>query len=249
MNKIICGSAIEMLGNLGSNVELVLQNGSYDISDILLPYDQNVFFADTNIGPYGDRELIVRNISNLCLVGDGNVFVTNKYRYANVITFIRCENISLNGISFGHSPEMGGCRGGVLVFKDCQNITISGCTLFGCGTIGLSVINSRQVVFNAGRITQCNSELIYLDDSEACTFENVEMIENETRSIVILHSDDISFKSCNIIRNVVSEWSSPYDPLFYIGNSSGTIVFHASNTIDFPRDQLVNVSERLVVTE
>ena len=32
MNKIICGSAIEMLGNLGSNVELVLQNGSYDIS-------------------------------------------------------------------------------------------------------------------------------------------------------------------------------------------------------------------------
>lgn len=75
------------------------------------------------------------------------------------------------------------------------------------------------------------------------------MIENETRSIVVLHSNDISFKSCNIVRNVVSEWSSPNDPLFYIGNSSGKILFHASNTIDFPRDQLVNVSERLVVTE
>ena len=248
MRKINCSTSLDILSNLGPDVELTLNPGQYDISDIILPYDRNVFFADTNIGPYGDRELILRGISNLSIIGDGSVEITNKYRYANVMTFIGCNNITLENLSFGHFPEMGGCRGGVLVFKNCKNITISGCTLFGCGTIGLAIVECNTVRVTNGKITKCNTQLLYVDDCEDCVFDNLEIVENDTRSIVILHSDKIEFIHCNFSRNEVSEWASLDAPLFYIGNSSGNVVLKSSS-FDFPREYLVNTCDRIIVIE
>ena len=246
MNSIICKSVKELLSALNADTSIQLASGHYDISDIVLPYDKNVFYTDDGIGPNGDRELILRNISDMEIHGEDSVRVTSRYQYANVITFVDCSNIILDNVIFGHFPEMGGCRGGVLVFINCQNITIKNCTLFGCGTIGLACVNCKSVYVDQSVITKCNSEILYLDDSEECIFTNTKMIQNETRVLKILHCDQIVFRNCSIKENNLSEWDNGTSFLFTIANSCGSVIVDASE-IDIPEGHLVNRAERLTL--
>ena len=234
MSNFICKTAVELLQNIGSNTDLQLNTGDYDISDIVLPYDKDVYYADIGVGPYGDRELIIRNLSYASLTGNSGTRIINKYVYANVVTLINCNNISLKNIEFGHYPEMGGCRGGVLVLLNCTNVTIDNCSMFGCGTIGISMIGCQSI------------QLIYLEDTTECRFQDTRIQQNETRSIRILHCNDIVFDTCFIGENQVSEWSSVDSPLFEIGNSSGDVIVKSSH-IDIPSDCLVNERERLTI--
>lgn len=246
MRRIECSSSNDLLGNIDSDVEMVLLSTQYDISDMQLPYDKNVFYTDTYIGPFGDRELILRNISNLSLIGKKNTSITSKYVYANVLTFIGCENIKLENLTIGHMPQMGGCRGGVLVFKDCKKVSIENCVLFGCGTIGIACDNCRDFYVQNSKIIRCNTELVYMNDSESMYYQSCEFSDNDCREITILHSDEIVFKECIFKRNEVAEWSSIEKPLLHIGNSSGRIVMQAC-ALDIDRSLLVNDMNRLTV--
>lgn len=248
MDRIICNSPVEFLKSITSNVELSLTSTTYDISDICISFDPNVFYIDTDVGPYGDRELLIRDIHNLCLHGADDTQIINKYQYANIITFENCSNITLDSLSFGHFPEMGSCKGGVLVFRGCKNVTIRNCTMFGCGTIGLTIIGCENIHIDSGTITKCNSELLYVDESIDCFFESMCVEHNETRSLMILHSNNIRFTNCKFTDNTNAEWDTENTPLFYIGNSSGEVVLESS-VFDVPRELLVNAEDRLTFIE
>lgn len=246
MNKITCVTASELLQNIESNTEIKLYKGDYNISDIVLSYDKDVYYNDIDVGPYGDRELIIRNLSNVSLTGDEGTRIISKHEYANIITLINCNNISFKSIEFGHHPEMGGCTGGVLVFINCNNVVVDRCTMFGCGTVGITMIGCQNINIVSSMITKCNSELVYLEDSTDCIFENTKIWNNETRTLRILHCNNIVFKNCSIEDNEVNEWSDPEIPLFVIGNSSGRVILKSSK-VDIPDEYLTNVSERLTI--
>lgn len=247
MSTIVCHNNVDLLSIIDSGASIKLKSGDYDISDIILPYDENVYYADDDVGPYGDRELILRNLREIKIHGDSGTRIISKYQYANVFTFVNCEDIEISDIEFGHYPEMGGCRGGVLVFINCKNVRIENCVFFGCGTIGITAIGCELITVMKCCITKCNSEIIHFEDCKRITLFQTELIRNETRTIKLLHSDEVYFDQCIIRENELSQWDGYDGILFVVRNSCGKIVL-SNSQVDIPDNCLVNDPNRLETT-
>ena len=130
----------EFLGAIGSNREIILKGDVFNLStasENAAGCGENWFWED----PFDGPQLVITGVSNLIIRGDGTdrtqVNIYAVPRYANVLTFRGCSNITLSGFTAGHTEEPGYCTGGVLNFMDCTNVTVDDCGLFGCGTLGV----------------------------------------------------------------------------------------------------------------
>ena len=95
----------QFINKLGSNRTLLLTNDTYDLTNIIMKYDKNIYFQNV----YDGRELILQNIKNLKIVGkrDNPVSILVQPRYATVLNFINSKNITLKNLKIGHAPEEG----------------------------------------------------------------------------------------------------------------------------------------------
>lgn len=101
-------------------------------------------------GPYtwlslygGEYMLWIRDLSGLTIRGareEPTEICTNAL-YADVLRFENCTELTLEGLTLGHSPAAEGCAGNVLELDACDRATLRGCELYGCGVIGLNAIN------------------------------------------------------------------------------------------------------------
>lgn len=75
-------------------------------------------------------QLVLSGFKNLSIRtnSDERLHIEITPRYANVLTFINCENITLTNLQLGHTDE-GYCTNGVVGFDGCRNITINNCGL------------------------------------------------------------------------------------------------------------------------
>lgn len=105
-------------------------------------------------------ELYITGVSNLTIRGSGDDCTANVLsavpRYANVLTFENCRNIMVQGLTAGHTEEPGYCLGGVLCFQNCQDILVENCGLFGCGTLGVMGISSKDMQIVNNEIYECS---------------------------------------------------------------------------------------------
>ena len=58
-------------------------------------------------------------------------------RYAQVLNFEECHDLTLSGLTMGHT-ETGACSGDVLDFYGCRNINLSAMDIYGCGVYGIA---------------------------------------------------------------------------------------------------------------
>nr|MCR4804198.1 right-handed parallel beta-helix repeat-containing protein [Clostridia bacterium] len=77
-------------------------------------------------------------------------------RYANVLTFTGCRNLTLTGLTAGHTVEPGFCAGGVLRLENCTDTLIDSCGLFGCGTLGIQAQSCSRLTVTNSNIYECS---------------------------------------------------------------------------------------------
>ena len=157
--QVTVTTADEFLKALAPNTEIILDAE-------LIDWSKATGYGKTNgeyyrwEDPYDGPELIITGVSNLTIRGAGEDHTVNVLsavpRYAYVVMFENCSNIHVKGLTVGHTEEPGSCRGGVLGFRNSQDILIENCGLFGCGTIGVMGESSKNMQIVNNDIYECS---------------------------------------------------------------------------------------------
>ena len=164
---IFADSVDSFLAALGSDRMIILRPGKYDLtqaSDYGGAGTEHYYWADVNDG----YELVLNRLKNLLILGEDGadaVSVVTQPRYANVLRFADCSAVTLCNLTAGHTLEQGVCVGGVLYFGSCIDVSVDGCILYGCGTVGITAKNCRQVFADRTTIKECSNGAIWADNS------------------------------------------------------------------------------------
>lgn len=115
-----------------------------------------------------DAELIIHDVNGLTIRGAGieDTTVAAVPRYANVIKFEGCKNITVSDLTAGHTKEPGFCSGGVLFLENCSEINVDTCGLYGCGTIGVNGFGCEKLNITNCDIYECSDGAV---DVTYCT--------------------------------------------------------------------------------
>lgn len=158
---------------LGSDRVIVLRAGEYDLttaSDYGGPATAAYSWAQVNDG----YELVLDRLERLTIQGEPGaefVSIVTRPRYASVLRLEGCRSVVLDDFTAGHTPEQGTCRGGVLCFNDCDDVTIGGCDLYGCGSIGIEAVNCRRVLASDTTVRECSYGALRVQNSYLFRFE------------------------------------------------------------------------------
>ncbi len=160
----------QFLDAIGSNTTIQLKGHSFHISDLasLTQSSTNYEFREV----YDGFELLIHDVRNLKIVGLGNtpVRLYAKPEYGNVLSFERCNTITIENVDAGHGASKGSCTGGVFKIQDVDNFFINNTTMYGSGTEGITAINVMNLVCTNSFIRSCTYSIMTLTGSGKCSF-------------------------------------------------------------------------------
>lgn len=241
-------NALELLNAIKSNCTIILAEGEYNISEIIADVDNpNIDFIDNFDGPGP----LVQNVTNLTLSGKGKATLVIEPRYSWVVNFFNCDNVNIEGLTFGHTNS-GYCQGGVLGFESCTNINIEKCSLYGCGTVGIMTRDCSNLAVKSCDIYECSYGLLYLYDSENISFEKTKFRKTgEFDLIEISGCKNVSFTKCIFSENFNDNFMPNFFAIYYniySGESvenSGIIKIHKCKFSDNKVSQFTNEFKKL----
>ena len=117
-------------------------------------------------------ELVIENVTGLTIrAANRDTCIVTEPRWVNVLHFIDCEDITLEGFTAGHT-DGAYCSGGVLCFENTKAVTVDGCSLYGCGTEGVTTYDCENVVVTSSEIWNCSQGAAFIYDSKDVSFDN-----------------------------------------------------------------------------
>ncbi len=159
--EVTVSTVDELLAAIAPNTTITLEPGTYDLT-----YAKD--YGEPNLGgsyqwteAFDGWELTIQ-ADGVRLVGKGEVEVVTQPRYANVLHFENCRDFQVQGLTLGHTPEQGSCAGHVIRMDGCSNGSVDSCDLYGCGTIGILAIETRDVTVQNSTIHDCAEGGLYL---------------------------------------------------------------------------------------
>ena len=176
-NAIHVTNVDELLAAIAPDSVIELAAGMYDLSTASdYGSDTHSSYYSWN-GVYDGFELVLQNVENLTLrgAGIGETTIAAVPRYANVIRFVSCQNLTVSDLTAGHTTEPGECSGGVLRLEDCRNTNIASSGLYGCGTIGIDALNCNNLTVTASRIYECSYNAVALSQCRNIRVENCDI--------------------------------------------------------------------------
>lgn len=205
VKEVTVSNVEELYNQLGSNKKIKLKPGIYNLSKIKqnISSRANVSWEDV----FDGKELIISSVENLTLEGLGSkpVEIVVEPRYADVLTFNGCNNITIKNIKAGHTIEKGYCSGGVLNFDSTKNINIADSIFYGCGSIGITASKSENLTFNNSIIEECTTGIMQIDSCKNFKFTNSIFRKCQDYSMISLYySTDIVFEKCELSENTVA---------------------------------------------
>ena len=180
-------SVDEFLTCIGSDTTIYLDGELFDLS------------TASNYGGYGGEHyywvdifdgpgLVITGVQNLRLIGQGKdeTRVEAVPRYADVLRFESCGNVTVAALTAGHTKgEPGSCSGDVLAFSLCRDVHVVDCGLFGCGVFGVRADNCARGEILRTEIYECSM-------GAAC----------------ILRTDGFVFTDCSVHDCAGRDWGS-----------------------------------------
>ena len=156
----------ELIAAIGPDTAIYLEDGIYALSeaaDCGIESGEYWYWMDCYDGP----GLVIRNVENLSITAAGphRARIVAEPRYCEVLSFEGCENITLRGFTAGHTQAPGACAGGVVSFMECRGFKVEDCSLYGCGVMGITCLNSRDGEVLHTEIYDCSNGAFYLFDS------------------------------------------------------------------------------------
>ena len=122
------------------------------------------------IDTYDGPELAIHDLDDFTLVGGGMglTLVSAVPRYADVLYFENCRDISLRDMTLGHRIEPGYCAGDVLELSLCSHVHLESCGLYGCGVTGINANSCYDLHVSGTNIYDCSylgAQLSYVTDA------------------------------------------------------------------------------------
>lgn len=158
----------EFLAAIGPNVTIELAAGEYDLStaaDYGLPSENRNYRWNPDQSYESEGyELEILGVEGLTIRGAGREETTIAAvpRYVNVLRFTGCPDLEIRDLTAGHTREPGVCSGGVLYFDRCSDVSVDGCGLYGCGTVGVCAFNCDDLTVTNSHIYECSSSAVEL---------------------------------------------------------------------------------------
>ena len=148
----------ELLAAIAPDTTIELAAGDYVLYTASNYGRQNVSEYYEWTKEYDGPALTIHHVDNLVIRGEGadKVTLSAEPRYANVLSFVSCRNVTLEGITAGHTPAPGYCSGGVLRFEGCLDCTVKGCGLFGCGAVGIWAVDCAGLTVTDTAVYECS---------------------------------------------------------------------------------------------
>jgi hypothetical protein len=167
----------EFLAAIGPNVTISLEPGTYDLStasDYGTAHADGCYTWDEVNDGY---ELVIQNVAGLTITGTATADVTIVAvpRYADVISFRDCQNISLLSLTAGHTIEPTQCAGGVIDIVSSGNVVIQDTSLYGCGVVGVRSGNSSDIQVLDSTIYECSSGAVETYGTTNLCIENCDI--------------------------------------------------------------------------
>lgn len=203
IKEVIVATAEELVKEISSNKRIILKPGIYDLSAIKQMDSSDHCVQWKKV--YDGKELNISNVYNLTIEGSvkGKTEIRVTPRYANIMSFKNASVIMIKNIKAGHTPAEYECDEGVLRFEDCHNIMINNSELYGCGSIGITAINTDYLNCIGTLIDHCSLNALYINNSNFLNFLKCEIIDNKAFMDVINinKSIDVRFEQCKIAGN------------------------------------------------
>jgi hypothetical protein len=108
---------------------------------------------------YDGPGLVLSGVNNLQIIGRGReqTVLQATPRYAEVLYFENCSEVTLSNLTAGHLKGVPGyCMGDVLEFFNCRDFVIEGCGLFGCGVNALGAQSCSDFAIRNTEIYECS---------------------------------------------------------------------------------------------
>ena len=196
----------EFLAAVAPNTTILLKAGEYDLSTA------SDYGADTHSAWYSwnsvwgeesetHAELVISGVNGLTIQGEGlsETEIAAVPRYANVMRFEGCRDLTVSNLTAGHTTEPGFCSGGVLRLENCTNVGIDACGLYGCGTIGVDAVGTVGLSVTGCRIYECSYDAVSLRQCREVRVEDCEVYHHGIRAgqgaslalFTVAYSDDI----------------------------------------------------------
>ena len=199
----------ELLAAIAPDTVIELAEGIYDLSTA------SNYGADTHSSWYSwngvynsdgeAAELVVQNVDGLTLRGAGleETTIAAEPRYANVIKFVGCQNLTVTNLTAGHTTEPGFCSGAVLTLENCTDANIDTCGLYGCGTLGVQAQNCTRLTVVNSNIYECSYGAV---DARQCL--------------------DVLVSGCDIHHHGTREGQGEAMNIFSVNYGEGFAVYH-----------------------
>ena len=172
---------------------------------------------------FDGRQLTLVNISNLSIRGKHGAKIVVQPRYAFVFYLMGCRNVTIDNLVLGHTED-GYCEGGVIGTSNCENILISSCDLYGCGTYGIVASKTHQLTMTQSIIRDCSYGIMEVLDCNNINFMTCDFFRNERFELITSRwSENVNFTNCRIYGNHQTA------PLFQLNNTivlSGCEIHH-----------------------
>ena len=171
----------ELVAAIGPGVTVELLPGKYDLA-AAATYGQDTGNRYCRWEPASEQgyELIISGADELTLLGAGMEKTTllAEDRYANVLRFVGCSQLTVSQLTAGHDPAPGFCSGGVLRREHCNGVAVENCALFGCGIVGVDAVDCSGVAVTASRIYECSDCAVSADSCRNVTVLDCEIDHN-----------------------------------------------------------------------
>ncbi len=194
-------TAEELMNAIADNALIKLASGTYDLTEWASALeDPEEWMADHPAvrleDVYDGLGVVICDVEGLTLRGDGDVEILVQPRYADVLRFERCSDVTLSGLVMGHAPDAGYCSGDVLEFDVCSGIRLQDLELYGCGTYGVNGYECQELRMDGCTIRDCSFGAMCLDGCSGVGLSDCALINCEGFDLLAAHHCAMTFENC-----------------------------------------------------
>ena len=177
-------TADEFIDAIGDNRLILLAPGTYDLTKTQgygRAQGDSYYWEEAADG----YTLVLDVVKNLTIAGEGGadqVTIVTRPRSADVLKLLGAVNVTLKDLTCGHTQMPDACQGAVLNLYGCRDVSIDGCVLYGCGTIGIWANECWKVRCENTVIKECSTGAIEIANCYDIIFDSCEFHDCEAHN-------------------------------------------------------------------
>ena len=216
--EISVSTADELLKAIGPERTIVLQAELFELSEAAnygSKGGEYYYWKQTFDGP----ALVIKGVKGLTIRAASDApkgtTVSAVPRYADVLSFVDCEDVTLSGFTAGHTKEEpGSCSGGVLYLENCSSVRVERCRLFGCGILGLQARNCSDLRIESTKIYECSQGAASFFETDGIAFSGCVVTDVPSPALCFNACRDVSWNGEALVgmQFDIDENQTPVDP-------------------------------------